>query len=257
MEVVIGSTALELFNYNRKEPADLDIFTDNKERVNSGDDCHYVPTKILSLMSTIEMDGVVYATPDTIYTIKLSHAVYPIHWHKTKLDILWLKSKQCKVIWSLYTELIEWWKQEHGNKEFLSLNKNKDSFFDDAVECPIDHDYLHELVAYPNKPVYTKCLKDNEEVLIDKIKFDRMSFEDQVRMFREEIAVIALERWKLNPNIKRRISWYQAYMFSLEKTVTRLTKGWASRFIVENLDYFIKPDYTYFKHAIETLNIER
>lgn len=125
----------------------------------------------------------------------------------------------------------------------------------ESLEYP--HDYLHELVAYPNPPMYTKCLKDGEDVLIDRDKFDLLPFEDQVRMFREEITVIAAERWLINPYWKGKVSWYRAHMLSLQKTVTRLTKGWASEFIVLNLEHFVKPDYKYFKHLIETLKLEK
>lgn len=116
------------------------------------------------------------------------------------------------------------------------------------------HDLLHELVAYPNRPVYKGVLKDGEDVAIDKVKFDQLGFEQQVRMFREEITVIACERWLLNDYWKGKVSWYQAYMWSLKKTVTNLTKGWATDFIVLNLEHFIKPDFSYFKHLLTTLS---
>lgn len=121
----------------------------------------------------------------------------------------------------------------------------------ESLEFP--HDYLHELVAYPNRPVYERCLRENQEVLIDKDKFFAMPFEDQVRMFREEITVIAAERWVLNPKLEGRVSWYRAHMFSVRKTVTTLTKGWASRFLVENIEHFVKPEWSYWKHLLNTL----
>ena len=96
-------------------------------------------------------------------------------------------------------------------------------------------------------------LKDGHDVLIDKKKFDTMLFEDQIRMLREEITVIAAERWLIDPKYKGKISWFRAYLFSLRKTVTTLTKGSYSYFIMENIEHFIKPDYSYFKHLLETL----
>ena len=82
-----------------------------------------------------------------------------------------------------------------------------------------------------------------------------MPFEDQIRMFREEIAVISMERWLINPYWKGKISWYKAHMLSLEKTVTTLTKGWASYFIVENIEHFVRPEYGYVKHLMEVLEL--
>ena len=102
--------------------------------------------------------------------------------------------------------------------------------------------------------MYTKCLKQGEEVLIDKSLFDKLTFEEQVRMFREEITVIAIERFLVNPNTKGKYSWVQAYMMSLKKTITQLTKNWATDFIVLNLEHFVKPDYSMFKHALKQVN---
>ncbi len=249
MQMIVGSTALTYFGYNRRPAMDIDIWVDDASEILSGTDSHVVPTAIMRMIWNPHG----YVTPDVNYTIKMSHAIYDIKWDKTKLDILHLKHKGCKIIPNLYEALIEHWKVEHGNKDFLSLNQSKTDFFTDNVTYIYDHDYLHELVAYPNKPMYTNCLRDNEEVLIDKDKFFAMPFEDQVRMFREEIAVIVCERWVLNPKMEGRISWYQAHMFSVRKTVTTLTKGIFSRFLVENLEHFVKPDFSYYSHLLNTL----
>lgn len=252
MNIIVGSTALEYFGLSRRTPVDIDVWTSDEsfEKDEIMDVCK-IPIEILLLVD--QVDG--YATPDSIYTIKLSHAVYDINWQKTKLDILHLKHHGCKPIQELYEALKVYWVQIHGNKDFLSLNKTKEDFFTDNVEYVYEHDYLHQLVAYPNPPMYTKCLKDNHEVLIDKDKFNAMSLEDQIRMFREEITVIAAERWLIPKKWGGKISWYRAYMFSLQKTVVSLTKGDYSYFLVENLEKFIKPEHQYFKHLLTTLEI--
>lgn len=252
--MIVGSTALEYFEMNRCFPKDVDIWTDDPEYESpEGDDWHLIPTAIMDMI----YDPHGYCTPDQIYTIKCSHAVWDIMWDKTKLDILWLKANGCKIIPELYKALIEHWTFVHGNKNFLSLNKSKDDFFDDNVNYVEDHDYLHQLVAYPNAPVYTTVLKDGEDVLIDKDKFFAMPLELQVKMFREEMAVIACERWLIDPRFKDKISWYKAHVYSVRKTITTLTKGVFSRFLVENLEHFVKPEYKYVKHLIETLGLER
>lgn len=248
MKIIVGSTALQYFNLNRRKPLDVDYWHTSDEAPPGGDSV-VMPEHIMNLVDHV--DG--YATPNMIYTIKLSHSIYDIHWEKTKLDIIWLKASGCEVYVDLYLALKEHWKKTHGNKNFLSLNKTKEDFFTDNVNYVLDHDYLHELVAYPNPPMYTHCLKDGHDVLIDKKKFDTMSFEDQIRMLREEITVIAAERWLIDPKYKGKISWFRAYLFSLRKTVTTLTKGSYSYFIMENIEHFIKPDYSYFKHLLETL----
>ena len=118
--------------------------------------------------------------------------------------------------------------------------KSKEDFFTDMVEYKYGHDYLHELVAYPNKPMYTKCLKDGHEVLTDWDKFCKMPYQDKVRMLREEVTVIAVERWLTNSYWNGKVDWYLAYMWSLKKTVTRLVKGKFADFMVQNIDHSSK-----------------
>lgn len=257
MKIIVGSTALSKFKLNRNHPVDVDVWSDDANDIEQGTDSCLVPTEILQLVPCLVDNGGKdrWATPNAIYTIKMSHAEYQIKWQKTKLDILWLKHKGCKLIPELYSVLKAHWRKEKGNKEFLSLMQTKEEFFTDNVTYVYDHDYLHELVACPSRPMYERCLKDGQQVLIDQTKFNEMPFEDQVRMFREEIAVIAAERWMINPIWKGKISWFQAHILSLEKTVTRLTKGWASEFIIMNLEHFVKPNHIYFKHIIEELDL--
>lgn len=251
MKIIVGSTALAYFNLNRRKLLDIDYWYTSDE-ASPGGDSVVVPADILELVE--HTNG--YATPEAIYTIKLSHSIYDIHWQKTKLDILHLYHCGCKVLPGLYEKLKEHWKQVHGSKSFLSLNKTKDEFFTDNVSYIYDHDYLHELVAHPNEPIYKSCLKDGHDVLIDKAKFNAVPLMQRVEMLREEITVIAAERWLIDPRYRGKISWYRAYMFSLRKTVTTLTKGDYSYFIMENLRYFVKPSYGSFKHLIETLELE-
>lgn len=245
--MIIGSTAAKHWNINRCEPKDVDQFF--YDGVEPEGDSHKIPEDLYR--SIPQQDG--YITPDALYTLKCSHFAWDIHWEKTKSDILWYKSKGCKLIPELYTKLVKYWEQEHGDKSYLCLNRKKDDFFNDFVDYVYDHDYLHEIVALPNKPVYSRCLKDGQDVLIDYDKFCSMSEADKVRMFREEITVIAAERWLLPEKSRGKLSWVQTYHLSLKKTITRLTKNWACDYIIHNLDKFVVPDYPYFKNLFETL----
>ena len=264
--IIVGSQALAHFEYNRAEPKDLDIwFSKPNFKIDSVEllkvleldkktiiDKHYIPDYIINLIPRYFN----YATPDAVYTIACSHLAWDIHWEKTKNTILYLKSKGCQLIPDLYCELKRYWLIEHSNKDFLSLNKPKEMFFNDYVHYQIPHDFLHEIISFPNKPIYTYCLKENEDVLIDKNKFDNLDFDSKVRMFREEITVIACERWLLNTKNKEADSWYKAYMLSLKKVIISLTKNWANDFIIHNLELFVKPDYSYFKNLLETLKMQ-
>lgn len=179
------------------------------------------------------------ATLTDILAIKMSHLSWDIFWWKHVQDILFLRSQGVSVNEELYNALKEHWKVEHGNKDYLSLYRTKDEFFDDFVPKQWEHDYLHTLVAQNSVPVYESCLKEGHDVYIDKQKFDMLHHDQKVRMFKEEIAVIALERWVI-PS-KQNIPICHAWSKSLHKTVTALTKGWASEFIIENIEEFLQP----------------
>lgn len=238
MQIIVGSKALLYSGLDirpKKLFSDTDYWVSFEESTKAKGDVHIIPTEILKLIPTRGISEL-FATPDAIYTIKRSHARYNIHWEKTISDIITLERAGAKLLPELYIRLVDYWKTVHGNKEFLNLNRSKAEFFNDYVEKKYDHDLLHKIVAINNVPVYTKCLKDNQEVLIDKEKFFKLPKLQQLRMFREEIYVIALERFLIPTDFK--INKYLAYNLALKKTITNLTKNWATEFILENIQHY-------------------
>lgn len=249
--IIVGGQAAKHFNINLREPSDTDIWhSPSKDYAKgSGEDVHLIPEEILTLVPSV--NG--YATPDALYTIKMSHLGWDnAMWNKHKNDLLHFKHKGCNVIADLYQELLSFWKTELGDKDFLSLDQDKEKFFTDEVDYKYDHDLLHEMASYPELPIYTKCLKEGKQVLIDKAKFDKLEFKDQIRMFKEEVSVICFERWVI-PHSK---SWVEAYPWAVRKTVTTLTKGWATDFLLRNLDEFIKPDKQVIQNLINFINTQ-
>ena len=113
-----------------------------------------------------------------------------------------------------------------------NLNQTKDDFFDDAVVKKYDHDYLHELVAYNDSPMYTRMLRGDGTVFCRKEVWDTFSHEEKLQTAAEETTVIAIERfmvpkeWDFNSRI--------AYNRSLKKVCTTLCKGWFRDFAIDN-----------------------
>lgn len=247
--ILVGSKALDIvLGTNKAINSDYDVVSDKVEL-----DCDTIvlPKHIIDMIP----NNYGVATLDALYTLKCSHLSFDIFWKKHKNSVLFIKSKGAKLIKPLYDVLYAHWCKVN-TKEHLSLYKTKIEFFTDNVTYVYDHDYLHELVSYPNKPVYTHCLKENCEVAIDKDKFDVLPYDQKLRMFKEEITVIACERWLLNPKCIGKYHWLQAYDMALHKTCVDLTKNWASSFIVENLDFYAKADYSYFEYLLSKLNPE-
>lgn len=251
--MIVGSSAARWWGMGLgTEGSDLDVMvydeamlSDYQSRVDS----HIVPKEIYDLI----YDPSGYVPPEVLLTLKMSHLPWDIKWDKTKRHIITLLNLGFIPIVDMYQQLKEYWGTVHGDKKFLSLSKTKDEFFSDNVSYKYDHDYLHELVAFPNRPMYTKCLTDGESVLISEDKFRGMDYVDQVRMFREEVTVIAIERWLTNDVNRGRYSWYESYLMALKKTITNLTKNWANDFVIMNIRELSTPKWELFEHALNVL----
>lgn len=275
MNVVVGSYALVLKGMKRVFN-DKDVWTTdtNFKGIGSKYDITVMPKDIMDYINKTENMAYVYdgftlfmiPSYDVLYTIKLSHMSWDIQWDKHKKDAILLQhNNNATVDKVLFNLLVSYWKKVHKNKPYLSLYKKKADFFDTSRPLGVfsepygykyDHDYLHELVALPDKPMYTLCVKDGQEVAISRKKFLNMTYSQQVRMFKEEIAVIAFERY-IVPKVTD--SLVQAWIYALRKTVTTLTKGWASEFILLNLVDFYKPDLALFKNLsiLEELEMDK
>ncbi|MNK14412.1 hypothetical protein D3C87_325350 [compost metagenome] len=251
---VVGSTAavVHLDDWHRPHKggtSDIDIWTTRTDISGKGLDVSVMTEEIMEAFSGVNN----YATLDDLYTIKISHLPWPVFWWKHVNDALFLKSKGAEINQPLYELLKQHWKVEHGTKTQLSLYRNKSEFFDDAVPKEFDHDLLHELVSFPERPVYTTVLKDGEEVATDREKWLALPFYDKIRMLREEMNVIMCERWLLHDHIRAKITLPQAWRMSVEKTTTALTKGIYSEFICENLEHFVLADRKETEYLFKTL----
>ncbi len=112
----------------------------------------------------------------------------------------------------------------------------KDEFFDDFVKKYIDHDEIHEEVAYDNRPAYTKMQKD-ETVECHKDLWDKMSHEEKLQCVAEEASVIAIERQILPFKLEAATNTkplYLAFKWSLWRICTTLCSGWFRRFAINN-----------------------
>lgn len=113
-----------------------------------------------------------------------------------------------------------------------SLLKSNEDFFDDAVEKKYDHDWLHELAAYYDKPLYTKLKRDDSLAWCEADLWKELSHEDKLRCVAEEVYVISTERFMV------RTAWEHhpkgAYLKALQKVCTTLTSGWFRDFAIDH-----------------------
>jgi hypothetical protein len=243
--LVIGSHALNNLNVSNRSPKDYDLFSPDEYSAHVAD-VFWHP----SFEAWLSHNGIRYATLDELYTIKMSHSHWDLangSWSKHIADIISMKAMGAKVDEDLYKLLYKVWEEKHG-KKVMNLDQDKTEFFDDAVRRMYDHDSLHESVAYGERPIYEDILKDGATVDVDSHKLWALPHERIVQLFTEEICVTALERIVIPKNY--RVSPGRAYTWALRRTVTSLTKGKSSRFILNNIEEFIKPDPEYVKRHL-------
>lgn len=117
-------------------------------------------------------------------------------------------------------------------KQHPRLDVSVGEFFDDYVPKKYDHDYLHELLAYEAKPMYSRLQRDSSKAWCEKDLWESLTHTQKIQCCAEETQVIAVERfmvpsqWEFIPRL--------AYMKSLEKVCTTLTSGWFRDFAIDN-----------------------
>ncbi len=112
-----------------------------------------------------------------------------------------------------------------------SLKKSVDEFFDDYVTKKYNHDYLHELVAYYDKPLYTRLQHDSSSAWCERDLWDKLSIEDRTKCVAEETQVIAIERFLVPKDWNYPVK--HAYLKALDKVCTTLCSGWFRDFAID------------------------
>lgn len=113
-----------------------------------------------------------------------------------------------------------------------NLNQSVDDFFDDAVTKKHNHDYLHELVAFYSRPLYTQLQHNSTSAWCDKDLWHKLTFDEKIRCVAEETYVISIERFLVPKEWD--YPYRLAYTKSLDKVCTTLCSGWFRDFAIDN-----------------------
>lgn len=240
--ILIGSAAIKhWFKDFPREPKDTDYVVLKDKHYQSSPGIEYLNNKIIrdlylegdKCVSTGILDA------NSLLTLKASHLFWDINWDKHLFDVQFLLKKGCEINTSLFWNLYEYWNSYHGKNKRSDLEMSKDSFFDNTVNYDSgEHDFTHTLLN--PIPTYTKVLKDNQEVELDKNKWLSLPFEDKLNFIREEVMVMAYERYKY-------LNFQQAYSRMLKKFIINHTPLFSVLFIIENYIILHKPTLNYFK----------
>lgn len=225
--LIFGSQAQKHWFPHARSPKDTDYIS--REPKMSREVQHYFAPSFEYVLKNNVDDKFVDA--NFLYTIKLSHFGWNIHWEKTRDDVIFLKKQGCVPDVGLYRDLVKDWKVIHGKKHVSMKNKNSVSFFEDAVQRKYVHDSIHEAIAFYDAPIYTRILKNPEtgSVACSEQKFNDLSFDDKILLVLEETCVTALERFLIPTDFGygRRM----AFAHALKKMATTMSSGWMREFV--------------------------
>jgi len=142
--------------------------------------------------------------------------------------------------------LYEYWNKVHSLNRRSALAMSATDFFDNVLTCPYDHDWLHTLLN--STPTYQKVLKDDAEVDVSEEKFNALTEKEKAALVREEVMVMAFERWPT-------LDYRKAYGRMLKKFIISHAPMWEALWIIENYIPLTKPGYDFITHLKEQINI--
>lgn len=250
MKLIYWSTAIKYWfpDFNR-EPKDLDIITDEKLQTVKWIEYHRCNAfEYLVPKTNIHQFYPEYVSPDELYTIKLSHLSWDINWNKHMHDVIFLKSKWCKIDNIFYDELMKRWWIIHWEKKIKMWVDNKD-FFKWNIKRRYEHDWLHEQFAFYDRPLNEKIREDLNSPLCSKQLWEQLSYEDKIKCALEELYVLTSERYIF---IDKPLSIKFAKTKMLKKMIISTTSWWFNLFLKENFKELLDNNP---QHIIDKINL--
>lgn len=254
--MIIGSTAIKYwFPDFPREPKDLDLTTSNLpgKYIFPDKKVEYLKNNVLDEWydKKYPNNPITYCEPNELYTLKISHSLWSLEngsFEKHLYDVQWLKEKGCKFIPELFYQLYTYWETIHGKNKRSNLEMSAEQFFDNVVNFPVEHDFLHTLLVQhdyfgnQNLPMYVKILKDGAEVDVSEEKFNKLTEKEKFNLVFEEVAVMSFERFG-------DIYYKKAYSRMLKKFILSHAPIWEATWIIQNhKELLTNIPFNYFTH---------
>jgi hypothetical protein len=256
MHYLIGSRALNFWNPSARinDNADWDIVTDFPMMFDHLRNFEHHKTSVLnnSEIGQFASDMIIHVgnTPVNVVTMEglaaikrshlhrsLSFQKHITHYHKHGLVEAMRSAKESTI--EFLVKRIELTKKEYpqGNPNLMQKNEE---FFDDYVTKVYNHDWLHEQVAYYDKPLYTRLQDDPTIAWCKKEYWQKLSHQEKCECVLEEAMVIAIERFIVSPKIEKPLLTKLAILRSVDKICTTLCSGWFRDFAIDYYDDIYK-----------------
>ena len=160
-------------------------------------------------------------------------------------DTQFLLGKGLKYNEELFFDLLDFWKEHHPKVRRSNLVMSKEDFFSNAINYDEhEYDFLHTLIN--PTPMYTLLLKEGAEVELDESKFHALSFEERLEVVREEVYIMAYERFK-------ELNYLIAFKKMLDKFIRSHAPVYMATFAIENYIKLLKPKLYYIKQIEDGL----
>jgi len=201
------------------------------------------------------------APPTWLAAIKRSHVMLPIRWKKTISDLHWLRGqnghdeRDSPDIAAFVRLRTAEHVTRHGLKAARLAVTNEEFFARSqaAVGRIHDHDALHELVAYGDRPLYESFKRDLGRAALDRGMFLAAAPVARERLVREEAMAIALERFVIPSLVSDTpITAEDAYGRALQRICTTLTSGWFRDWAIDHWPMLNKPDVGFVRLYLES-----
>lgn len=234
MKLIYWSTAIKFwFNDYKREPKDLDIISDEWDINTKWIEYYWIDEFEYLRYNNIHHK---YLDKDLLYTIKLSHLSYDINWDKHMHDVIFLKSKWCKLDKVFYGMLIKARSKIHWTKHIKMWVDNSD-FFKWNIKRKYNHDWLHEQFAFYNRPLNEKIREDLNSPLCSELLWDKLSYEDKLKCATEELYVLTCERYIF---VNKPLPLKFAKTKMLKQMIVSTTSWWFNLFLKENFMELLK-----------------
>jgi hypothetical protein len=198
-------------------------------------------------------DGIKYASPEVLFSLKKSHIHFPIKFEKHIADycLLYDHFNGVDSLSSITKINFQETEKRRGKLRTPSLNKSTNTFFGQSekfFKSYFIHDHIHMIMAHYDAPLYEKMQRDPSIAKCEKDMWELFTFEEKCKCVLEEAMVIALER-KIIPMIFGGGEFWtatDALKWSLMRVCTTLCSGWFRQFATDNymrIQQYINPNY--------------
>ena len=129
------------------------------------------------------------------------------------------------------------------------MNVPNKEFFNSNVSRKYEHDELHEILAFNDKPLHYKIKVKEGYPLSSQDKWNDLSREDQLKCALEEIYVIATERFVIPMGMPPKY----AKLKSMKNLILTMTGGWFNLFLIDNFEELLNYNDSHWLKKLEVL----